>query len=242
MVDQYEKSAEFIDIMLGPHWSALSSPLAEALRGTPGPIVDVGAGGGHGTRVIAQAVPDADIVAVEPSFALRSVLLARVYEDAGLRDRVTVLPEGFLQAALPDRIGAVVAMNVIGHFPAADRDRIWNMLAMRLLPGGRAVLNLQPPTEPVAVPEFRGADVHIGRRRYEGWGRAEPAGPDRLLWHMMYRTYQDSDMVAELEVSYDWWLLDEKTLEVELHGHGLNLKQTGPAELRMYTIQSRVRG
>ncbi|TDD19308.1 class I SAM-dependent methyltransferase [Nonomuraea diastatica] len=239
MVDQYEKSAEFIDIMLGSHWSALSSPLAEALRGVSGPIVDVGAGGGHGTRVIAQAVPHADIVAVEPSFALRSVLLARVAENARLRDRVTVLPEGFLQATLPDRLGAVVVMNVIGHFPAADRARIWKMLDTRLVPGGRAVLNLQPPTESVAVPEFKGADVRIGRRRYEGWGKAEPAGPDRLLWHMTYRTCQGSDMVAELDVSYDWWVLDEKTLEAELDEHGLDLKQTGPAELGMYTIQSR---
>jgi hypothetical protein len=80
-------------------------------------------------------------------------------------------------------LGAVVAMNVIGHFDAAGRRTIWAMLADRLGPGGRAVLNLQPPAEPVALPESRFADVRIGRRRYEGCGRAEPAGPDRIIWH-----------------------------------------------------------
>ncbi|TMR93183.1 class I SAM-dependent methyltransferase [Nonomuraea basaltis] len=84
--------------------------MSEALRGVSGPIVDVGAGGGHGTRLIAQAVPEAEIVAVEPSATLRSVLLVRVNETTELRDRVTVLPEGLLEARLPPRLGAVVAM------------------------------------------------------------------------------------------------------------------------------------
>ncbi|GAA2691556.1 methyltransferase domain-containing protein [Nonomuraea recticatena] len=233
MTDQYERSAEFIDVMMAPHWPSLGPPLAEALRGVVGPVVDVGAGGGHGTRVIAQAVPEADILAVEPSPALRSVLLARVNEDPALRARVTVLPEGLLEAVLPHRLGAVVAMNVIGHFSPADRHRIWALLAER---AGRAVLNLQPPTEPVAVPEFRAAEVRVGRRTYEGWGRAEPAGPDRLTWHMTYRTYQDGELVGELETSYAWWVLTEEQLKAELGEHGLEPARTGPVELGMHII------
>lgn len=236
MADPYERSAEFVDVMIAPHWAALGPPLADALSGNPGPIVDVGAGGGLGTRVIARSTADARIVAVEPSPALRSVLLARVNDDPGLRDRVTVLPEGILDAALPERLGAVVAMNVIGHFGPDERHRIWALLAARLLPGGRAVLNLQPPGEPVAVPESRFADVRVGRRRYEGWGRAEPAGRDRIAWHMTYRTYHDGRLVGELEVGYAWWVLSEQRLREELGAHGLGLDRTGPAELGMYLI------
>jgi SAM-dependent methyltransferase len=221
MADQYERSAEFVDVMMAPHWAELGPPLSRALRGVTGPVVDVGAGGGHGTRVIAEAVPAAEIVAVEPSPALRSVLLTRVHESAELRDRVTVLPEGLLEARLPERLGAVVAMNVIGHFDPAARQKIWALLGERLAPGGRAVLNLQPPAEPVAVPESRLADVRVGRRRYEGWGRAEPAGPGRITWHMTYRTYHDDRLADELRVAYDWWVLGEQQLKVELDGHGL---------------------
>ncbi|MGP3955753.1 class I SAM-dependent methyltransferase [Nonomuraea sp. 3N208] len=236
MADEYERSGEFVDVMLAAHWAALGPPLAEALRGVSGPIVDVGAGGGHGTRVIAEAVTEAEIMTVEPALALRSILLARVSESPGLCDRVTVLPEGLLEAALPDQLGAVVAMNVIGHFDPAGRQAIWTMLAERLLPGGRAVLNLQPPTEPMTVPESRFADVRLGRRRYEGWGRAEPVGPDRIAWHMTYRTYHDDRLVGELETTYDWCVLDEERLEKELDEHGLVLSRTGPAELGMYRI------
>ncbi|WP_171075216.1 class I SAM-dependent methyltransferase, partial [Nonomuraea basaltis] len=191
---------------------------------------------GHGTRVIAEVVAGAEIVAVEPSPALRSVLLARVSESPELCNRVTVLPEGLLEAALPHRLGAVVAMNVIGHFDTAGRQAIWTLLTERLLPGGRAVLNLQPPAEPMAVPESRFSDVRLGRRRYEGWGRAEPVGSDRIAWHMTYRTYHDDRLVGELETTYDWCVLDEQRLEKELNEHGLVLSRTGPAELGMYRI------
>ncbi|MEV4175994.1 class I SAM-dependent methyltransferase [Nonomuraea sp. NPDC049709] len=236
MADEYERSAEFVDMMLAPHWAALGPPLSEALAGLAGPVVDVGAGGGHGTRVIARAVPGAEIVAVEPSAGLRSVLLARVNESAGLRDRVTVLPEGFLEATLPERLGALVAMNVIGHFDPPGRQRIWRLLADRLAPGGRAVLNLQPPSEPTAVPESRFADVRVGRRRYEGLGRAVPAGPGRITWHMTYRTFHDERPAGEVTASYDWWILDEPGLKAELAEHGLTPGRTGPPELGMYMI------
>jgi hypothetical protein len=127
-------------------------------------------------------------------------------------------------------------MNVIGHFDPSERSTTWELLAERLTPGGRAVLNLQPPTEPVKVPEFQMADVRIGRRRYAGWGRAEPVGPDRLTWHMTYRTYHDEELVRELKVSYVWWVFTERRLSEELAKRDLKLDRTGPAELGMYII------
>jgi SAM-dependent methyltransferase len=240
MTDQYERSAEFMDVMLAPHWTVLGPALAEALRGVPGPVVDVGAGGGHGTRAIAHALPEAEIFAVEPSPGLRSVLMARVHESPELRDRVAVLPSGLLQAALPPRLGAVVAMNVIGHFDLADRHAIWKLLRERLLPGGRAVLNLQPPAEPTAVPQTRFSELRIGRRRYEGWGRAEPAGPGLITWHMTYRAIQDGEPAEEVGVSYTWRVLGQDELKTEVTGQGLRAAPTGPADLGLWLITSAV--
>jgi SAM-dependent methyltransferase len=222
MTDHYERSAEFVDVMLAPQWTALGTALAEALRAAPGPVADIGAGGGHGTRVIARAVLEADIFAVEPSPGLRALLMARVHENPELRDRVTVLPSGLLQATLPPHLGAVVAMNVIGHFSPTDRHTIWTLLGERLLRDGRAVLNLQPSAELVAVPQPLFSELRIGRRRYEGWGRAEPAGPDQITRHMTYRTFQDGEPAEEAEVSYDWWVTTEDQLIVELAEHGLH--------------------
>nr|WP_263641819.1 chorismate-binding protein [Microbispora cellulosiformans] len=95
-------------------------------------------------------------------------------ESPELRDRVTMLPDGLLHAELPPQLGAVVAMNVIGHFTPAERHVVCDLLARRLLLAGRAVVNLQPPAEPVQVPQARFSDLRIGRRRYEGRGRAGP--------------------------------------------------------------------
>lgn len=234
--DQYERSAEFVDVMLAPVWTALEPVLAEALRGAPGPVVDVGAGGGHGTRVIARAMPQAEIFAVEPSPGLRAVLLARAGEDPELRERVTVLPGDLLRAELPPRLGALVAMNVIGHFDSAERRAIWQLLAERLLPGGRVVLNLQPPAEPVAVPLARLSELRIGRRRYEGWGRAEPTGPEQVTWHMTYRVFQDGEPAEEVEVEYAWWVLGHEGLRAELAEHGLHVSPTGPDGLGLWCV------
>ena len=214
MIDEYQRSAEFIDIMLAEPWRAFGPVLADALTGidTSGsPIVDVGAGGGHGTAIIANTVQGAAVLAVEPSLALRSVLLARVNADPRPA-QVTVLAEDLLNAQLPARLGAVVAMNVLGHFDSDQRKRIWTLLDERLAPGGVMVPNLQPPTTPAAVPETHGSTVCIGRRRYEGWARAEPAGTTQLTWHMTYRTYHDDTLVDEVKVSYAWWAFTEGQL------------------------------
>ncbi|GGT03983.1 methyltransferase type 12 [Planobispora rosea] len=234
MTDPYERSAEFIDVMMAPHWDAFGPPLTKVLQGFgPGPIVDLGAGGGLGTMVIAEALPDAEIMAVEPSPALRSVLTARMSERPGLRDRVTVLPGNLLRAALPPGVSGVVAMNVIGHLAPEERRGLWNLL----VPGVRAVLNLQPPAEPVEVPTTRFADLRLGRHRYEGWGRAEPAGPDSVTWHMSYRVYEGEQLVREVTTDYAWRVLGERTLREELREHHLTLTPVGPEDLGMYVVE-----
>ncbi|MGP4014784.1 methyltransferase [Saccharopolyspora sp. 5N708] len=239
MTDEYAESAEFIDILIGPHWNHLGPALTDAIKdigpGT-GPVVDIGAGSGRGTAVIGDALPDAEIFAVEPSAGIRSALLAKVNAHDALRSRVTVLPEEFLDSRLPDRIGVVVAMNVIGHFSPAERAEIWSLLARRLAPNGRAVLNLQPPSDPVSVPDTLTSTVHIGRRRYEGWARAEPAEDGTLTWHMTYRTFQDDELVDEREVSYSWHPISEPQLRAELDQAGFRLLALQPADLGMYAI------
>jgi SAM-dependent methyltransferase len=239
VTDPYAQSAEFIDMLISPHWDSLGPALAKAVEGTDtaaGPVLDIGAGSGCGTTVLARALPDAEILAVEPSPGIRSALLTKVVADDDLRARVTVLPEGILDAALPARLSAAVAMNVIGHFSPDERRTLWDLLAARLAPTGRLVLNLQPPTEPVAVPETRGGTAQVGRRRYEGWAAAEPTGEATLAWHMTYRTLQDEQLVDERKVSYHWHLLPEGRLREELADARLTVRPLEPAEFGMYAV------
>jgi SAM-dependent methyltransferase len=239
MEDQYREIAEFVDILSHDAWHALGPALADVLRHgdfAGGPVIDIGAGSGLATAVIAQALPNADILAVEPSPALRAVLLAKLVVNSDLVKRVTVVDSDFQHAALPLRFGTVVAMNMIGHLATADRRALWALLAQRLAPQGQAVLNLQGPNRPTHVPESRFAEVAIGRRSYEGWGRAQPCGSDALTWHMRYRTLEDGVMVAERTLESRWQLISEEHLRAELADHGLVLRAVGPPETQTYAI------
>lgn len=190
MTTFYDRTGEYVAVLLGVAWQGLGPALAAALDGldpSAGPVIDVGAGTGLGVRVIATALPDTEIIAVEPDRALRVALLAAVGSDHDLRRRVTVLDADLLAAELPSRIGGLTAMNVIGHFSPADRNRVWTLLAQRLAPGGRAVVNLYPPHTPDTVPETPMGEITIGRRRYTGTASARPAGADAVTWEMTYR-------------------------------------------------------
>lgn len=228
----YDRTAEYVAVLLPTAWDGLDDALVGALDGldtTAGPVVDIGAGTGIGTAVLARALPGAEILAVEPHRVLRTALLARVVGDRGLRDRVTVLDTDLLSAQLPDRIAAFVAMNVIGHVDPLDRPRVWALIADRLAPQGRAVLNLYPPTRPETVPATPLADVALGRRRYTGSVAAEPAGDDAITWRMNYQVTEAGVRIAECTVSNRWYVFTPEQLAAELADHRLRVAPGDPA-------------
>lgn len=240
MIDPYRESAEYLDIMSRGAWQELGPLLGEVLAAadpTAGPVADLGVGTGLGTLAIAKALPGAEIIAVEPASGLRAVLLSKVYDDPDLARRVTVLDTDVQHAALPERLGAVTAMNMIGHLDRDDRRALWSMLAKRLTPGAPAVLNLQPPSSAIVLPDTRFCEIPIGRRIYEGWGRAEPRGADAVTWHMRYRVLQDGVLVSERAVDYRWWIVTEDDLHAETAGLGLTVSAVGPHAASMYSVR-----
>ncbi|MDQ0363535.1 methyltransferase domain-containing protein [Catenuloplanes indicus] len=224
MTDDYRESAEFLDLMSQQMWQALRAPVTAAMRDADpaaGPIVDLGAGSGLGVLAVAAAVPGAEIIAVEPSSGQRAALLARVAADADLRDRVTVLAATAQDAALPSRAAAVLALNMAGHLAPAERHALWAATARTLPPGAPLLTNAQPPETATAVPETVFAEIPVGRHRYEGAGRAEPSGPDRLVWHMRYRVRDaDGALLREVATSYPWHVVSAAALAGELRAAG----------------------
>ncbi|GLY64795.1 class I SAM-dependent methyltransferase [Amycolatopsis taiwanensis] len=226
----YDRTGEYVAVLLPPVWRELGPALVRALEGLDGamgPIVDVGAGTGLGTVTLAAAFPDAEILAVEPHSGLRTALLARVAGDDALASRVTVVGADVLSARLPDRIAALVAMNVIGHLSPDERLSLWAMLAEKLAPRGRAVLNLYPPTRPEPVPAGPVVQARVGRLRYTGTASAEPAGEDAVTWRMSYRMFEGEEKITELTASDHWYVFTPEQLADELAGCGLRVT---PAE------------
>ncbi len=101
-----EATAEFYDLLATGHWEDFGLQLLDLLAGVDpqvGPIVDLGAGNGIGLPYLHMAVPDARILAIEPSRAMRTALHTRLAMDAGLRGVTTVDPRPLAEAALPER-------------------------------------------------------------------------------------------------------------------------------------------
>ncbi|PDP88555.1 SAM-dependent methyltransferase [Glycomyces fuscus] len=237
--DPYARSGQFIDIMIAGWWDHFGEAVAEAVRRMPadrGPLLDAGAGGGWGTLLLARTLPGARVLALEPSPVLRAVLLSRVAASEGLRARVTVDGDDLLSARLPERLGGVLMANLVGHLSPDERDRLWRDLAARLAPDACALLTLAPPLEPERVERSRMSEVRVGERVYTGWAEAEPAGAERITWHMTYEVRQGERLVSRDEVSYDWWTLSEEGLRAETAPHGLGVLPHGPAEAGLFRV------
>lgn len=86
--DDYAANAEYFDLLTDGRAEQLRPVLAEVLPEHPaGPVVDIGAGTGSITRLVADLRPGATIVAVEPSRALRAILRSRLADRPDLRSR-----------------------------------------------------------------------------------------------------------------------------------------------------------
>lgn len=240
--DEYQRSVEYVDVLLAEPWHLYGPLVAAGLDGVDpaaGPVVDVGAGTGRGVLALAAALPEVEILAVEPSVAMRAVLMARVGSDDDLRRRVTVVAGDLESVRSAERFSAVLAMNMIGHLDRSARRSFWATLAGRLASGAPALVNLQPPAEAVEIAETPTSEVAVGRYTYQGSGHAIPTGADQVTWHMTYRTLDSGVPVAEEQAAYAWWVLSEAGLRDEASAAGLDIAAIGPAEAGLYVLRHR---
>lgn len=138
-------AAEFYDVSAyssgWPEQLALPTQVLLGFDPDAGPIVDIGAGTGLSTIAIADALPTARIIALEPSPAMRAVLLSRILARPELRQRITVLPGSFDSELLPHRWGGMTARGLLGHLSPAHRQNLWHVIAQRLAAGTYGVLD-----------------------------------------------------------------------------------------------------
>lgn len=235
MIDPYAATAEFYDLVAVPLWERKGSVLAAALRQARpdlGPILDIGAGTGLSTEAVADAVPDAKVIAVEPSAAMRIALATRI-AVRGLTDRVTIVADPVGALAFPDRLGGAVVYGVLGHLPAADRTRLLTTLGERLAPGAPAVVELLDETAPPTPAPTRIARVPVGEHHIEVWSRGSEYEPDQqqggsVRWTLTYRLLHRNTVLRTVESPMPWADYDLAALRAEAWRAGLRCTRVAP--------------
>ncbi|WP_434739399.1 class I SAM-dependent methyltransferase [Micromonospora sp. SH-82] len=218
VTDFYSTSAEFYEMVAERHVRTSVGPLATALRGVDpalGPVVEIGAGTGRLTRVIADRLPTARIIAVEPSTPMRAVLTSRVLADADLRRRVDVVAQAAPELRLPDRIGAVVVFGVLGHLGEEDRARLWELLRSRLPEGAPIAVELMGGHRARRIEPIRMLRETIGTQTYEWWTSAEVRTPTLMRWRTTWKVLSGAETLREVEDVYDWATLSLEGLAAE---------------------------
>ncbi|MEM6705211.1 MAG: class I SAM-dependent methyltransferase [Acidobacteriota bacterium] len=225
----YAATAPFYDPIAGHQHSAVDQEIASALRDleTNGlPVVDVGAGTGLTTLVIASALPQAEVLAVEPDPSMRAALMARLWADRDLRSRVSVLPMPVARAPLPPSVAAFVASASLVHFGPEQRTELWRLLARRLSPSGRAVLEVQCPIAE-DVPETCIAKAQMGQVSYEAWASARRIDDSRQLWHVRYLSRLRDVEIDRQSTEHVCWAASADRLLAEARDFGLGGVEDG---------------
>lgn len=226
MSDPYEAMGEFHDLFMEEPWARLRPVLVDAFSGlSPSElVVDLGAGTGIGTRLLAGCTA-ARIVAVEPSLTMRAVLTARIADDPAMAGRVSIVA-GSAPAALDEIRGPVAAFvcaHVLGHVPGAVRAAIFQRLAGLLGPDGRGIVTVDPeggPQEAELVQERR-----IGDHRYVAryLPSSDPSG-----YASEYAVLDGDRVLRQERFVGTWEPLPLDKLTAELASAGLTAQEIAP--------------
>lgn len=198
--DLYRATASACDLFAAPYQDAQRAALRRALpsfQPDAGPILDVGAGSGALAEELLCAVPEASVVALEPSPSMRALLLGRVARHPEWFPRITVRPESFFDATLPERIGGAIAFGVLGHFDGDARRALLAELAGRLPAGAGFALDLQDPERPARVEAYEFSAATVGDVEYRGIAEAWPVDEERMRWRMTYLAVEGERVLSE---------------------------------------------
>lgn len=206
-VDEYAAVAGAYDLYASlsrPAQLAALDELLPLLQPDAGPILDVGAGSGAAVAAVLERLPGARVLALEPSRAMRSLILSRIAARPAWWDRVTVRPEDFFSASLPERIGGAILTGVLGHFDPGERAAVLAELAARLPERGAALLDLQQPERPCRVAPYEFTVATVGELGYRGIAEAWPVGAELMRWRMTYLCLDGERVLTEDTTEYEY--------------------------------------
>lgn len=167
------------------------------VRPEAGPVLDAGMASALNAAVVLEHVAGAHVWGLEPSRALRGLALSRIAGHPEWFDRVTVRPEDFFSASLPDGIGGALLLGVVGRFDAGERAAVLAELARRLPADGAALLDLRPPGRPRRVEPYEFRAPSVGELAYRGIAEAWPVDLEAMRWRTTYLSLDGERVLTE---------------------------------------------
>lgn len=180
------------------------------------PLLDIGPGSGLTTVTLAERYPGTEILAVEPDWIMRSLLMLRIAERPDLRERTTVLPESILQSWLPERCGGALLFNVIYFLGESERDRFWHRMAQALVPGASVLMSRSYGAGSGPVERKLSSSARMGRHEYQRWFSATPLADGRVEITNEYIVLRDGERVREEHTQVTPYGLEEDQVVDEI--------------------------
>jgi SAM-dependent methyltransferase len=211
--------ADFISLpfydLFSEHVPRIRENLPSLLTGVRRSILEVGAGTGLITTSLADWTP-AEIFALEPSAAMRGVLLSRLISRPELLSRVTVLPRDALSVSLSEPAEAVVMINVMYALEPDYRKRLWPVLAASLEPAGLLLFTWRDGGPPAPRPLRELGSRRVGRHTYTVLLEILGADGEAYRARYLHRITEGSKIISEEELTGCAYRPSRDVLEHEL--------------------------
>lgn len=226
--DPYAATASMYDLLITDYRAqqvAALETLRPRLLTEVGPVLDIGAGSGLNSAWVLTQLPTAEVVAIEPSPAMRALTVGRVAGHPEWFSRITIRPEDFFSAPLPPHLGGAIMLGTLGHFDPGERAAVLAELAARLPEGGAALIDLQSPETPTLVEPFEIVAGQIGQLTYRAIAEGWPTGGEAMGWRMTYLTLDGERVLLEDTVDHVFHHPAPETVVAEAAAVGLRMER-----------------
>jgi SAM-dependent methyltransferase len=182
-------------------------------------VLDVGAGTGRVTLKVADRAEQ--VHALEPSDAMRAILLTKLAAHRKLWPRVTVLGLAAPRFRLRRRFDYAYLAGVLQHLPPEQRPELFTTLASHIEPGsGLLALDMVSGAGALGWPDRQVEEVSLGACTYTLHYSAIATGPDRQEVRLTYHAAYEGRRMATEVVEHERYLHRSALVASELEAAG----------------------